>query len=207
MDVLPLAWPQTPIHLVLAGSAVAAVTFFAVGLTGYFERSPRPMWVLVIHYGSMLLALLQTAGVIFLKPRSDVFASIGIGMFTLSIVLYLAAIEAAKRTRLQRSFIDHPLPDRLITDGPFRWMRHPFCAGYLLGALAPSIAIDDLRMIATALPLVAITVYAAIREERVWLASPRGDAYRAYQKQTGMFIPFLVAGRFRKFKGFNEFKG
>ena len=117
----------------------------------------------------------------------------------LSIALYLAAIEAAQRTRLQRSFIDHPLPDRLITDGPFRWMRHPFCTGYLLGALAPPIAIADLRMIAISLPLVAITFSAAIREERVWLASPHGDAYRAYRKRTGMFIPFLVPGRFNGF--------
>ena len=191
MQDLQLSWPQTPVHLVLAGAAVAAVTFFAVGLTGYFERTPRPPWVLAVHYVSMLLAVLQTAGVMFLKPRSDVFASIAIGMFTLSIALYLAAIEAAQRTRLQRSFIDHPLPDRLITEGPFRWMRHPFCTGYLLGALAPPIAIDDLRMIAIALPLVAITLAAAIRDERVWLASPRGDEYRAYRKRTAMFIPFL----------------
>src|SRR5829696_3408533 len=104
-------------HWLLAGSAVAAATFFAVGLTLYFERSPRPLWVLVVHYLSMVLAILQTAGVIFLTPRSNAFAAIGIGMFTLSIVLYLAAIEAAQRTRLQRSFIDHPLPDRLITGG------------------------------------------------------------------------------------------
>ena len=186
-----LAWPQTPLHLVLAGSAVAAATFFAVGLTGYFERTPRPMCVLIVHYTSMVLAILQTAGVIFLRPRSDVFASVGIAMFTLSIALYLAAIEAAQRTRLQRSFIDHPLPDRLITDGPFRWVRHPFGTGYLLGALAAPIAIDDLRMIAIALPLVAATLYAAIREERVWLASRQGDEYRAYQKRTGMFIPFV----------------
>jgi protein-S-isoprenylcysteine O-methyltransferase Ste14 len=191
MHGLQLVWPQTPIHLVLAGAAVAAVTFFGVGLTGYFERTPRPVWVLVVHYVSMLLALLQTAGVIFLKPRSDFFASIGIGMFTLSIALYLAAIEAAQRTRLQRSFIDHPLPDRLITHGPFCWVRHPFCTGYLLGALAPPIAMDDLRMIAISLPLVAITFSAAIREERVWLASPRGDEYREYRKRTGMFIPFI----------------
>lgn len=178
-------------HWVLAAAAVAAVTFFAVGLTGYFERTPRPLWVLIVHYVSMMFALLQTVAVIVLKPRSDVFASVGIGMFTLSIALYLAAIEAAQRTRLQRSLIDHPLPDRLITDGPFRWVRHPFGTGYLLGALAAPIAIDDLRMIAIALPLVAATLYAAFREERVWLASPHGDEYRAYQKRTGMFIPFV----------------
>ena len=72
-----LQFPQTVMHWLLAGSAVAAVTFFAVGLTLYFERSPRPLWVLAVHYTSMVLALLQTAGVIFLAPRSDGFVALG----------------------------------------------------------------------------------------------------------------------------------
>jgi protein-S-isoprenylcysteine O-methyltransferase Ste14 len=191
---LNLTLPQTLIHWLLAGSAVAGVTFFAVGLTLYFERSPRPPWVLALHYLSMVLVLAQVAGVFVLEPRADAFVSLAIVMYTVSVLLYLAAIESAKRTRLQRSFIDHPLPDRLITDGPYRWVRHPFGSGYLLGALAPAIAIDDVRMLLVALPLVAATVYAAVREERVWLASARGDEYREYRRRTGMFIPFIGRG-------------
>jgi len=188
-----LTWqfPQTLIHWLLAGAAGAAVTFFAAGLTLYFERSPRPPWVMAVHYLSMVLALLQVAGVFFLETRSDLFAAAAILMYSVSVALYLAAIESAKRTRLQRSFIDHPLPDRLITDGPYRWVRHPFGAGYLLGALAAPIAIDDWRMIVISLPLVGATIAAALREERVWLASTRGDEYRAYRRCTGMFIPFV----------------
>jgi len=79
----------------------------------------------------------------------------------------------------------------LVTHGPYRWVRHPFGAGYLLGALAAPIAINDVRMFLIALPLVALTLAAAFREERVWLSSPRADEYRAYRKRTGMFIPFV----------------
>ena len=186
-----LQFPNTVLHWLLAGSAVAALTFFAVGLTLYFERAPRPLWVLAVHYLSMVLALLQTAGVIFLEPRSDGFVALGTVMFTMSILLYLSAIESAKRTRLQRSFIDHPLPDRLITDGPYRWVRHAFGTGYLLGALAAPIAITEIWMLAITVPLVAVTIYAAVREERVWLSSPRADEYRAYRRRTSMFIPYL----------------
>ena len=188
---MTLQLPQTLIHWVLAGSAAAAVTFFAVGLTLYFERSPRPAWVVTLHYLSMLLALLQFAGVLLLPPRADALVALGILMYTVSILLYLAAIESAKRTRLQRSFVDHPLPDRLITDGPYHWVRHPFGCGYLLGALAAPLAIRDWRMWLIAAPLVAMTIAAAVREERVWLAGPRGDEYRAYRRRTGMFVPFI----------------
>lgn len=191
---MTLTFPASVIHWLLAGAAAAAVTFFATGLTLYFERAPRPPWVLAIHYLSMVLALLHVAGVLFLEPRADAFVALAVVMYTGSIALYLAAIEAAKRTRLQRSFIDHPLPDRLITDGPYRWVRHPFGTGYLLGALAAPVGIDDPRMLMIALPLVIATVSAAVREERVWLASSRADDYRAYRRRTGMFIPFIGRG-------------
>ena len=188
---MTLQLPQTLIHWLLAGAAASAVTFFAAGLTLYFERSPRPLWVMAVHYVSMVVAILQVAGVLLLTPRSDAFAALGIVMYSGSIALYLSAIEAAQRTRLQRSFVDHPLPDRLITHGPYRWMRHPFGAGYLLGALAAPIAVQDVRLYLIAIPLMTATILAAAREERVWLASPRGDEYRDYRRKTGMFIPFI----------------
>jgi protein-S-isoprenylcysteine O-methyltransferase Ste14 len=99
-------------------------------------------------------------------------------MYIVALAVFLAAIEAAKRTRLQRSFIDLPLPDRLITDGPFQWVRHPFCTGYLLGALAGPTGIDHPMMFLIAAPLVAISIYAAVREERVWMSGPRAEEYR-----------------------------
>src|SRR5204863_1149604 len=136
-------------------------------------------------------ALLQVAAVLLLEPRADEFVALGVLMYAVSVALYLSAIEAAQRTRLQRSFIDHPLPERLITDGPFRWVRHPFGAGYLLGALAAPIGIKDLRLLAITIPLMLATIFAAFREERVWMTSPRADEYREYRRKTGMFIPFI----------------
>jgi protein-S-isoprenylcysteine O-methyltransferase Ste14 len=115
-------------------------------------------------------------------------------MYAGALAVFLAAIEAAKRTRLQRSFVDHPLPDRLITDGPFKWVRHPFCAGYLLGAFAGPVGIHDPVMLAVAAPLVAIAIMAAVREERVWLSGPRADEYAGYRRRTGMFVPFIGRG-------------
>ena len=190
---MTLQLPDTLIHWLLAG---AAVTFFAVGLTSYFERTPRPAWVMAAHYSSMVLAMMQVAGTLLLPPRADALVAVAIAMYMMSILLYLSAIETAQRSRLrlQRSFVDLPLPDRLLTDGPYRWVRHPFGTGYLLGALAAPVAIDSPWMILIALLLVAMTAYAAVREERVWLASSRADEYRAYRRRTGMFMPFIGRG-------------
>ena len=187
-------YPQTLLHWILAASVAAVAAFFAAGLTLYFERSPRPSWVLAIHYLSMGLALAQVGATMFLEPRSDALVFVAIIMYLAAIVLFLSAIEAAQRTRLQRSFVDAPLPDRLITDGPFGWVRHPFCDGYLLAAPVathgPVIAVLSLFVIGT-------YVVAARREERQ-LEDRFGDAYRTYRHGTGMIVPSLArlfAGR------------
>jgi protein-S-isoprenylcysteine O-methyltransferase Ste14 len=187
-----LLLPQSVLHWMLVGFSAATVMFFAGVLTLYFERTERPAWVLLIHYTSVALAAAQFGTVLFLPRRADGFVVAAIGLYTAAIVLFLSSIEAAKRTRLQRSFIDHPLPDRLITDGPYAWIRHPFCTGYLLAVLAGPIAIAHPLAIVCAVPMMVIAVSAALREESVWLSSPaRSEEYRAYRKKTGMFIPFV----------------
>lgn len=187
-----MALPQTLIHWLLAASAAAAVGFFAMGLTAYFERARhRPWWVAAIHGFGTLLSLSQAGLVLSLQPRSDFWSYAGIALYMGAVTVFLSAIEAARRTRLQRAFIDAPLPDRLITEGPYRWVRHPFYLGYIMGALAAPVAINSLALAAIGSIMIAISVSAAIREERVWLNSARGDEYRAYQRKTGMIIPFI----------------
>jgi protein-S-isoprenylcysteine O-methyltransferase Ste14 len=57
-------------------------------------------------------------------------------------------------------------------------------------AVAPAVAVDHPAILVISIAMVAITVNAAFREERVWLASPRADEYREYRRRTGMFLPF-----------------
>jgi protein-S-isoprenylcysteine O-methyltransferase Ste14 len=186
--------PDSVAHWLLVFSSLAAVSFFCFGLTSYFERrADRPWWVHGIHNSGMLLSLVHLTGVVILEPRSDVLAGVAVFMYTGAVSLFLSAIETAGRTRLrlQRSFVDLPLPDRLIVEGPYRWIRHPFYLGYIIGALAPVVAIPHPVMILSAAAMIAITVTAAVREERVWLASPRAAAYREYSSRTGMFVPMF----------------
>lgn len=184
--------PQTLIHWLLAAAAAGAVIFFSMGLTTYFDRPRRPPpWVRVIHSLGTALSITQLALVFSLLPRGEVWAAVAIAMYTSAVAVFLAAIESARRTRLQRAFVDLPLPDRLITEGPYRWIRHPFYLGYILGALAAPIAIDSLALAVIAAITISISVAAAIREERIWLKSAHAEAYRAYRARTGMFIPFV----------------
>lgn len=184
--------PDSPLHWILVATAAATVAFFCVGLTSYFERRPdRPGWVRALHDTGALLALAHVVGAVVFEARADWLVFAGIALYLGAMLVFLSAIEAGRSMRMQRSFIDHPLPDRLVTTGPFGWVRHPFYVGYLMGAVAPCVAIAHPAMIAIAVPMIAITLSAAFREERVWLSSPRADAYRQYQQRTGMFVPWF----------------
>lgn len=184
--------PQTLVHWLLTGSATTAIIFFGAGLTGFFETPrKRPAWVSAIHDVTLVLSLVHLAGTVLLPPRSEAWAAVGIVLYSVAVAVFLSAIEAARRTRLQRAFVDEPHPDRLITDGPFRYVRHPFYVGYIAGSLAAPVAVNSVVLSVLAAAMISLTVVAAFREERLWLSSPRGEAYREYQRHTGMFIPFV----------------
>jgi protein-S-isoprenylcysteine O-methyltransferase Ste14 len=184
--------PDSPLHWILAATSAATVAFFCIGLTSYFERrSDRPGWVRLLHDTGALLALIQLVGVVLFEPRSDWLVFAGLALYLGAMLVFLSAIETARSMRMQRSFVDRPLPERLLTDGPFGWVRHPFYAGYMMGAVAPCVAIAHPALVVIALLMIAMVLNAAFREERVWLSSPRAEAYRQYQQRTGMFVPRL----------------
>ena len=182
--------PGTVFHWLFALAATGAVSFFFLAVPSYLERrTDLPLWVRAAHGLSMAPALAHLAGAFLLPPRSDEFAAAGVVMYTLAVAQFLSAMDAARGTRLQRAFVDHPLPNRLITAGPYRWVRHPFYLGYMIGALAPAVAIASIWIAAISAIMIAMVVAAAVREERVWLAGGRAQEYRSYQQRAGMFFP------------------
>ena len=82
---------------------------------------------------------------------------------------------------------------KLVTNGVFRYIRHPMYAAHLLWGIAQALLITNwiagLSSLVIFIPLYLLRVR---REEKVMLAQ-FGDEYRAYQHRTGRIIP-----RFRK---------
>jgi protein-S-isoprenylcysteine O-methyltransferase Ste14 len=76
----------------------------------------------------------------------------------------------------------------LITDGPFRRIRHPIYAYQALLIVCSAIILPTLPMIALAVIHVALVNIKARNEERHLLAS-HGDTYAGYVERTGRFLP------------------
>ena len=183
--------PQTPLDWVLLAVALATAIIIAVAMQDFFVdsrvSSPRirafqdlSVGLAVTHFGVLLL-------------RGSVgpnWAIAGIALYVVATLLFLSALEAARRVPLPRTFVDDPLPRALIVTGPFAVVRHPFYVAYSLAWLAAPIATHGPFISVFSVVAIVIYVVAARREEKL-LEDRFGDAYRTYKLGTGMLMPSL----------------
>jgi methanethiol S-methyltransferase len=79
---------------------------------------------------------------------------------------------------------------RLVTEGIYRFIRHPQYTGFFLITLGMMVGWATLPLILLYLLLLVLYVRLAKREERD-MEQEFGDEYVAYKKETKMFIPYL----------------
>jgi protein-S-isoprenylcysteine O-methyltransferase Ste14 len=76
----------------------------------------------------------------------------------------------------------------LVTDGPYRWVRHPFYDVVLLGVISMSLLTANWLLALSGLTAFAmLVVRTRIEEEK--LIERFGDEYRTYMERTGRFLP------------------
>ena len=80
---------------------------------------------------------------------------------------------------------------RLVTTGLYRFVRHPMYGSFLLGGLGAFLKRPSLPSLLL-LGLLTVFTYANARVEERGTLEKFGEAYRAYQKRTKLFIPFLI---------------
>ena len=76
----------------------------------------------------------------------------------------------------------------LVTDGPYRWVRHPFYDSMALLILAISLMAANWFLFLTG-SLVVLLIVVRTRTEEEKLLARFGDAYREYMMRTGRFVP------------------
>jgi len=80
----------------------------------------------------------------------------------------------------------------LVTDGPYRWIRHPFYSSMALAVLANSLVAANWFLLLTGGLLLVLIVVRTRKEEELLLAR-FGGGYRAYMERTGRFLPRIGA--------------
>lgn len=160
------------------------------------ERAMWIVWVPLVAAWIALpwLALSRSGGLLGLPPVANAepaFFALRVAAAACAFAALLATARCWKRMgddwRMDVSF-EHTA---LITDGPFRRIRHPIYAFSILLMLCSVIVLPTLPMLAIALIHVTLMNVKA-RDEEAHLAAMHGEAYTRYAARTGRFVPRLT---------------
>lgn len=110
------------------------------------------------------------------------------GLFMTGSGYFLFIWSVLARGRYSTSWEMHE-NHRLVTWGPYRYMRHPSYVAYFILFVGQFLTLLNLVAL---VPLLAIPGYTGIAEKEEELLTRRfGEAYTQYQQNTGAFLPKL----------------
>ena len=78
---------------------------------------------------------------------------------------------------------------QLVTDGPYRWIRHPLYSGALLAFFSLSLVASNAFMAGLVVIGAILFVAVVIPREEDRLIAKFGEAYLEYRKSTGRLLP------------------
>ena len=138
---------------------------------------------------SLAVFLFAVLGLVFLVYNRALFSTNPVGI----IIQVLAAglMVWARITFGARSFhaIANTTEGKLVTNGPYRLLRHPIYAAVIYFVWAGVLSFMNLEAIAGALLVSAGLITRMLIEEKFLMATY--EEYKAYSKRTFRVIPFL----------------
>jgi protein-S-isoprenylcysteine O-methyltransferase Ste14 len=184
--------PDTLLEWILAGAGAATLIVFAVALQNFFVQPPTLTRMQRLFQDvSVLVGVTHGLALLMLDSAGDVWSAIGIALYIIALALFLAAIEAARRAPLTRTFVYTPKCDTILTKGPYRLVRHPIYLSYSLAWIAAPVATHNIVLGLTALCMITCYVISAREEERLLAQGPRGAEYADYLRKTWRILPPL----------------
>jgi protein-S-isoprenylcysteine O-methyltransferase Ste14 len=129
-------------------------------------------WVKVLPFGT---------------PGASTFLWIGIGVMLLGLILRHWSIISLGR--FFRTTIELEKGQKVIDNGPYRYIRHPSYAGIILFFIGYGIVSKDWLSLGVAVFLPIASLIYRIQIEEKELAEGMGPDYVAYQKRTKKLLP------------------
>lgn len=176
--------------LLIVQTSVFAV--WTASFAFYFDRanSTKSTNIHLLGLVGLMLMLIEEAALYVFRVDA-IDAIYGISTYAISVALFLWSLIEARMARLGLAFTVGK-SKTLLTRGPYRWIRHPIYASYIIGWCAFAVAVQKWPALIPAGVMTIFYVRAARLEERQLLADKDfGERYAAYMRQAGMFAPRL----------------
>jgi protein-S-isoprenylcysteine O-methyltransferase Ste14 len=177
--------------LILVALSVICWASFVLAILWHFDRSAKPSWLMksVALLGT-LFGMLQLVAMIWVPATSVVFQLVALVLSGSALTLFWWAVGTTRGYHFSLAFTPSH-PTMVLVEGPYRWVRHPFYASYLLYWFAGVCATEAWWMIVSVIVMSSLYWLATIQEESEFLQSDQADVYCAYIAHTGRFVPKL----------------
>lgn len=159
-------------------------------------ESDRGSALAVVLSASLALAV-AAAGVGWLPISATWARWLGLGVMAAGLVLRVASILwlGPMFTRFVQILPGH----RLVTNGPYRFVRHPSYSGLLLFFIGMGVAFGDWLSVAIMAMLPLLGVLYRIRVEEGALLAAFGEEYKGYMRRVGRLMPIFGRGEETRF--------
>lgn len=171
-----------------SGLAFCLFMFWAIS---FHFKSKRPSFAFVLLSFASAINIFVFARHIWRTGTGQENGAVALACFAMAAALFIWAIEASKAARLKLIF-DPNTPQAILKSGPYRYVRHPFYACYIVFWSGCAIATLNPINIAFAVCLVPLLVMMARREESTFAASAVAAEYQHYRQTAGLFWPKLL---------------
>jgi protein-S-isoprenylcysteine O-methyltransferase Ste14 len=79
----------------------------------------------------------------------------------------------------------------LVTDGPYRWIRHPMYTAFFVLHVAAFLLTANWFIGLTWMSGLTAIIFLRVKREEAMLLSAFGSEYRSYMENTGRFVPII----------------
>jgi protein-S-isoprenylcysteine O-methyltransferase Ste14 len=150
----------------------------------YIALGPFFLWLSIIL---LLILPVNTPLKAFNLPINDALVVFGEIMIAISILLlYWGHKTIGNQWPVAKNMENY----KLITTGPYKYVRHPIYLSFFLFVIGKSMVFANLLLLVIIPSLIVLYRHTLIEEKR--LAKKFGKSYLEYMTRTGRFVPYLV---------------
>ena len=156
---------------------------------GAFDQASTRLLSLALFINIILVIVANALSYFQLGPMADLIGWIGIAVMLCGITLRVCASQTLGRFYTRTLRVSEG--QRVVQDGPYKYVRHPGYLGTILLWVGAGLAtVNWIVAVLVTFTFVAAYRYRINAEERMLVAS-FGEQYAAYKEHTWRLIPFI----------------
>ena len=150
----------------------------------YVAFGPFAVWFIIIL---LLILPVDTPVKSFSLQTNDTLVWFGEGMVVISILLlYWGHKTIGNQWPVAKDMKNY----RMVTTGPYKYIRHPIYLSFFLFTVGKSLVFENLLLLIIIPSLIMLYMHALMEEQK--LAKKFGKSYLDYMGRTGRFVPYLL---------------